>query len=579
MAKNRHIGRTFYVLLRCKILDMSNFYKDNERLQRQLAHPIMREIVALRENDYTESKRTDSAPTNFEEAIKCYDITLDLMGRICGEVIAPNAAEVDKQGVSCANGRVTLADGTQENLRTLAKSSLFGMSLPRHYGGLNFPTVSAVIAAELVARADASFSNIWLLQNCADTINEFGSEQLKAEFLPRITRGETCSMDLTEPNAGSDLQSAGLRASWDEESQVWRLNGSKRFITNGDADIKLILARSEEGSTDGRGLSLFVYHKSWGGVSIRRIENKLGIKGSPTCEVVFDNVPAKLVGSRRMGLIKYVMSLMNSARLGIGAQSVGISEAALRAAHQYAEERKQFGAPIIKLPAVAEMIATMQAKLDASRALLYETARFVDLANGYAKKALNKSLEDNEQTSLKRAQLHSDMLTPMVKFIASEFCNQVCYDAIQVFGGAGVIEDLPLARLYRDARITTIYEGTSQLQVIAVAKYISNGDLLRSICERLATISESDIADRFRHLTEVFEQCVDLCNEYGNDFFTLHQRRLVEMGAHIMMSHILYSERQADTRAEQSFRHFLALTESWSAERKRFIETVNTIEI
>ena len=558
---------------------MSNFYKDNERLRRQFAHPAMREIVALQENNFAEQELSDIAPTDFEDAVKCYDIVLGLMGRICSEVIALNAAEIDKQGAACANGRVTLAKGTQENLRTLAEASLFGMSLPRHYGGLNFPTVASVIAAELVARADAGFSNMWLLQNCADTLNEFGDEDLKAEFLPRITRGETCSMDLTEPDAGSDLQTVKLRADWDDEAQVWRLNGVKRFITNGDADIKLVLARSEKGSTDGRGLSLFICHKSWGGVTIRRIESKLGIKGSPTCDVVFDNAPAKLVGSRRMGLIKYVMSLMNSARLGIGAQAVGISEAALRVARQYAEERKQFGSPIIKLPAVAEMISSMQAKLDASRALLYETARFVDLANGYAKKAKSARLEEDERARLKWAQLHADMLTPMVKFIASEFCNQVCYDAIQVFGGSGVIEDFPVARLYRDARVTTIYEGTSQLQVIAIAKYISNGELLRSIHERIASISEGDIAERFRHLVEKAEQSINFCSERGNDIFTLHQRRLVEMGAHIIMSYLLYTERQADARAEQSFRHFLALSEAWSAERKRFIESFDSVEI
>lgn len=554
---------------------MGNFYKDNPRLQRQFSHPLMREIVALREKNYTESAQFDYAPTDFEDAVMCYDGTMALLGEICADVIARNAAEVDKSGPSCANGRVTYAEGTQENHRTLTEASLYGMSLPRQYEGLNFPTVAAIMAAEMVARADAGFENIWSLQDCAETINEFGDEQLKAEMLPRIAQGETCSMDLTEPDAGSDLQSAMLRASWDEQAQMWRLNGVKRFITNGDADIKLVLARSEEGTTDARGLSLYVYHKSWGGVSVRRIERKLGIKGSPTCELVFDNAPAKLVGSRRMGLIKYVMSLMNGARLGIGAQAVGIAEAALQAARQYAGERKQFGQPIIKLTAVAEMLSVMQAKVDASRALLYETSRFVDLAKGYAIKARNEGLEGDERQRSKWAQSNADMFTPILKLLASEYCNQVTYDAIQVFGGSGVVEDFPVARLYRDARVTTIYEGTSQLQVVAAVKYISNGALLASLRERVAAIAEAEVAERFTRLIYEFEQATNYCTEQGGEFFTLHQRRLVEMGGHILMSQLLYTERNADTRASTSFNHYFALCEAWNAERKCMIEILS----
>lgn len=344
---------------------MENFYKDNDRLKHQLSHPLLREIVALRENNYAESAEYACAPTDFEDAVECYDKAMEVFGEICAETIAVNAPKVDKQGPSCENGRVTYADGTQENHRVLTEASFYGLSLPRKYDGLNFPTVLSIMASEMVARADAGFQNIWSLQDCAETINEFGDEELKAAMLPRISKGATCSMDLTEPDAGSDLQSAMLKATWDEANNTWRLNGVKRFITNGDADIKLVLARSEEGTTDARGLSLYVYDKQWGGVTVRRIEHKLGIKGSPTCELVFDNAPAKLIGNRRMGLIKYVMSLMNGARLGIGAQSVGISEAALQAAKRYASERKQFGKAIIELAPVYEMIGVMQAKLDA----------------------------------------------------------------------------------------------------------------------------------------------------------------------------------------------------------------------
>ena len=295
---------------------MENFYKDNDRLKHQFTHPLFKEIVALREKNYTEHEEYDYAPADFDDAVECYDKTMEIFGEICAETIAVNAPQVDKQGPKCENGRVTYADGTQENHRVLTEASFYGMSLPRKYDGLNFPTVLSIMASEMVARADAGFENIWSLQDCAETINEFGDDELKSSMLPRIALGATCSMDLTEPDAGSDLQSAMLKATWDEAGQTWRLNGVKRFITNGDADIKLILARSEEGTSDARGLSLFVYDKQWGGVNVRRIEHKLGIHGSPTCELVFENAPAKLVGSRRMGLIKYVMSLMNGARLG-----------------------------------------------------------------------------------------------------------------------------------------------------------------------------------------------------------------------------------------------------------------------
>lgn len=532
----------------------------------------MREIVDLCEKGYAESEQYDCAPANFEDAVVCYDGAMTLLGQICAEVIAENAADVDRQGPACVNGRVKYADGTEDNLKALREASLFGLSLPRRFEGLNFPTVVNIMAAELVARADAGFYTIWSLQNCAETINEFGDEELKAELLPRIARGESCSMDLTEPNAGSNLQSAMLCATWDEGAQTWRLNGVKRFITNGDADLHLVLARSEEDTTDARGLSLFVFHKDWGGMSVRRIERKLGIKGSPTCEIFFDNAPAKLIGSRRLGLIKYVMSLMNGARLGIGAQSVGIAEAALQAARQYAHERKQFGRPIIEIAAVGEMISTMQAKCDASRALLYETARYVDLAKGYTEKSNSEELNEQEQQLLKEAVRNADMFTPIVKLLASEYCNQITYNAVQVFGGSGVIEDLPMARLYRDARVTTIYEGTSQMQVIAAAKYISNGELTATIRERIGSIEDVKVAERFSRLADEFEWAVNYCNECGGDTFTLHQRRLVEMGGHILMAHLLYTERNADIRAEQSFRHYLALAEAWSIERKRFIE-------
>ena len=436
---------------------MANFYKDNSDLKFQFSNPMMERIIELKEDGYKDYGKYDYAPKNLEDALDSYDKVMDIIGEISGDIIAANAEQVDIDGPVCKDGRVTYAKGTQINQDALIQAGVYGISLPRKYDGLNFAMVPYVMAEELVARADAGYANIWGLQDCAETIYEFASEEIKNEFLPRINQGASCSMDLTEPDAGSDLQAVALKATFDENKGMWILNGVKRFITNGDADIKLVLARSEEGTTDARGLSYFVYDKQWGGVTVRRIENKLGIHGSPTCELVFSNAPAKLVGDRQMGLIKYVMSLMNGARLGVGAQSVGISEAAYREALKYANEREQFRHKIIDFPAVVELLGVMKAKLQASRAILYETAREVDMY-----KALNALVTPERKLTpeeRKEAKLHSkraDMLTPILKMTASEFCNQNAYDAIQIHGGSGYMREYPVERIYRDARITTI---------------------------------------------------------------------------------------------------------------------------
>jgi alkylation response protein AidB-like acyl-CoA dehydrogenase len=446
---------------------MANYYNDNENLKFQLQHPLMERIVRLKENNYSFAKTEEVAPVDFEDAIDTYDKVLEIVGDICGEVIAPNAESVDHEGARVENGRVIYAKGTEQNIKALTDARLFGMSLPYKYKGLNFSMVPYVMAAEIVSRADGGFANIWGLQDCAETIHEFASDEIKEEFLPRINEGATCSMDLTEPDAGSDLQAVQLKATWDEANNCWRLNGVKRFITNGDADIKLVLARSEEGTKDGRGLSYFVYDKKDQGVIVRRVENKMGIKGSPTCELVFKNAPSKLVGNRRMGLIKYVMSLMNGARLGVGAQSVGISEAAIREAIKYAQEREQFGKSIIQFPAVYELLQNMRAKNDAARSILYETARAVDMYKLIEENAKGRALTPEERAEMKHFNRNADALTPMLKLMSSEYCNQICYDAVQIHGGTGYMKDFPVERMYRDARITTIYEGTSQLQVVA----------------------------------------------------------------------------------------------------------------
>ena len=532
---------------------MANFYTDNKELRFHLNHPLMKEIVRLKERNFSFKDEFQFAPMDYEDAIDSYDRVLEIVGEVSGDIIAPNAESIDAEGPQVVDGHVVYARGTEENIKALNQAGLMGMSLPYKYEGLNFPIVPYIMAADIVSRADAGFVNIWGLQDCAETINEFASEEQKEKYLPRVCKGDTMAMDLTEPDAGSDLQAVQLKATWDEKKNKWLLNGVKRFITNGDGDISLVLARSEQGTKDGRGLSMFIYDKQHGGVKVRRIEHKMGIIGSPTCELVFKNAPAELVGSRKLGLIKYVMSLMNGARLGIAAQSVGLCEAAYREAIEYAKERMQFGKAIIRFPAVYEMISMMKAKLDASRTLLYETARFVDMYKTYQHISEERQLEKEERAEMKHYQRLADIFTPLVKGMASEFSNQLAYDAVQIHGGSGFMKDYPVERIYRDARITSIYEGTTQLQVEAAIRGITTGQFLKQIrvyeAEKVSPQLEY-LKRSLIILTDDFEQAVKkVVSTDDNEFIDFHARRLVEMAGHIIMSYLLL----LDANREESF--------------------------
>ena len=556
-----------------------NFYRDNGDLAHQLRHPLMQKIVSLKERNFADKERYDYAPSDVADALDGYDKVLEIIGDICANIIAPNAEKIDCEGPVLQGGRVSYACGTAENHRILTQAGLYGLSLPRRYDGLNFSIVPYVIAAEIVARADAGFSNIWGLQDCAETLHEFASQEIKDEFLPRIHKGDTCSMDLTEPDAGSDLQAVRLRSTWDESSGKWLLNGVKRFITNGDAQIKLVLARSEEGIADARGLSCFVHDQAWGGVRVRRIETKLGIKGSPTCELTFTNAPALLIGERKLGLIKYVMSLMNGARLGVGAQSVGLSEAAYREALEYARGRFQFGKPIIQIPAVYEMLGVIHAKLKASRALLYETARFVDIHKAYNFISEERKLTPEERNEQKQYQRLSDCFTPLLKFMAGEYSNQNAYDALQVHGGSGLMKEYPIERIYRDARVTTIYEGTSQLQVVAAFKGVSTGAFLVQMMayESAYESPSSDAArenlkDDLLKMRQEYEQAASLLNGAAQEIIDLHARPLVEMAAHIIMGHLLLYDTHQDKSFESAAHIYIHKAKAWNRERSTFIQ-------
>lgn len=525
---------------------MANFYTDNEDIKFHLGHPLMEKIVALKERNYTEAQQYDNAPRDFEDAFDNYDKVLEIVGEICGDVVAVNAESVDAEGPQVVDGHVKYAAGTQQNIDVINQAGLNGISLPRKYNGLNFPITPFIMAAEIVARADAGLQNIWGLQDCAETINEFASDEQKAKYLPRVCAGETCAMDLTEPDAGSDLQSVMLKATFDEENNCWRLNGVKRFITNGDADIHLVLARSEEGTRDGRGLSMFIYDKRDGGVDVRRIENKMGIHGSPTCELVYKNAKAELCGSRKLGLIKYVMALMNGARLGIAAQSVGLSQAAYNEALAYAKDREQFGKAIINFPAVYDMLATMKAKLDAGRALLYQTSRYVDIYKALDDIARERKLTPEERAEQKKYAKLADSFTPLAKGMNSEYANQNAYDGIQVHGGSGFMLEYACQRIYRDARITSIYEGTTQLQTVAAIRYVTNGAYIATIrdFEQQPVLPEYEsYMNRVKEMANKFDACTNAVKEANNQ--ELHDfvaRRLMEMAADTIMCHLLMQD-------------------------------------
>ena len=517
-----------------------NNYKDTPELKARMHSPLMERIVELKENFYAEAGKYDYAPADFADAMDNFDRVLELTGSVCDEVIAPNAESVDREGSHCSGGRVQYSAGTAQNLKVMHQAGLSGFGLPRQYGGLNMPVTVFSAVSEMLSRADASFQNVWGLQSCADTINEFGSPEQKEKYLKMASEGATMSMDLTEPDAGSDLQSVMLKATEDPENGCWRLNGVKRFITNGDSDIHLVLARSEEGTTDGRGLSLFIYDKRNGGVNVRRIEDKMGIHGSPTCELVFNNAKAELCGDRRLGLIKYVMALMNGARLGIATQSVGIQDAAWREAVAYAAERRQFGRNIDTFPAVYQMLAVMKAKIEASRSLLYETSRYVDIYKSLDAIAKVRTLTPEERQESKRYSRLADALTPISKGMTSEFANQNAYDSIQIHGGSGFMRDYACERLYRDARITSIYEGTTQLQVVAALRYVTSGVYSQFVKDMLATLPDSDSKAAINALVEKLDamtaHVMDQKETEVNDFCG---RRLMESAAYCVMSTLL----------------------------------------
>ena len=533
---------------------MANYYTDHPELEFHLHHPLMKRIVELKERNFEDKDKFEDAPVDYDDAIENYHRILEITGDIAANIIEPNSESVDLEGPHLENGRMIYASKTYENLDATRKAGLWGISMPRRYGGLNIPNTTFSMLSEVISAADAGFQNVWSLQSCIDTLYEFGSEEQRAKYIPRICAGETMSMDLTEPDAGSDLQRVMLKATYSEEEGCWLLNGVKRFITNGDSDIHLVLARSEEGTKDGRGLSMFIYDKRQGGVNVRHIEHKLGIHGSPTCELTYKNAKAELCGSTRMGLIKYVMALMNGARLGIAAQSVGVEQEAYNVALAYAKERAQFGQKIINFPAVYDMLATMKAKLDAGRSLLYQTARYVDIYKALEDIQRDRKLTPEERQELKKYTRLADAFTPLAKGMNSEYANQNAYDAISVHGGSGFIMEYKCQRLFRDARIFSIYEGTTQLQVVAAIRYVTNGTYLGIIKEMLENEVSADLQPRKERVAKLvvrYEEVLEaLKNNTDQEKLDFMARHLYEITADIIMALLILDDA---TRAPELF--------------------------
>ena len=538
---------------------------DSKKLEYYLDSPLMKRIVELKERDFADKDQFDYAPVSYEDAIENYKRIVEITDGVAKDVIEPNSESVDLEGPHLENNRMIYASKTYENLDATRKAGLWGVTMPRRFGGLNLPMTVFSMLSELVSAADSGFQNVWSLQSCIDTLYEFGTPEQQAKYIPRICAGETMSMDLTEPDAGSDLQHVMLKATQDPDG-TWRLNGVKRFITNGDSDIHLVLARSEEGTKDGRGLSMFIYDKRDGGVDVRHIENKLGIHGSPTCELVYKNAKAELCGERRLGLIKYVMSLMNGARLGIAAQSVGLEQEAYDQAVAYARERKQFGEAIINFPAVYDMLSRMKAKIDASRAILYQTSRFVDIYKTLEDISRERKLTAEERKEMKTYSRLADAFTPLGKGMTSEFANQNAYDCVSVHGGSGFIMEYKAQRLLRDARIFSIYEGTTQLQVVAAIRYITNGTYLNIMKEMLT----EEVSEAVKPLRDRIAKCVDLyaeavekvkadANQAEHDFLG---RRLYNMTGDIILSLLLLRDAtKAPEEFEKSANIFVRMAE------------------
>ncbi len=539
-----------------------NFFLDNLDLQFRLERLDLREVIEIKEKGYSTANQYAAAPRNYQDAKDNYRLLLEVLGDICASVVAPTAVEADEEGAHYHDGEVQYAAATQKAIQALKQAELMGAMLPWEYGGLNLPETLYQMMVEILSRAEAGLMTIFGLQEIASSINEFGSDEMKARVLPRFSRGEVAgAMVLTEPDAGSDLGSVQTRATLDEATGKWHLNGVKRFITNGCADVQLVLARSEPGSSDARGLSLFLVERDET-VHIRRIENKMGLHASPTCEIQYNNTPAELVGKRRFGLMRYAMALMNGARLAVGAQALGIAEAAYREAYRYAQERRQFNQSIANLPAVSRLLLSMRGEIEATRALLSETGCWVDRLKAYEELSKESAeLGPDLRQKLKQASNLADTLTPLTKYYATEMGNRVCYLAMQIHGGVGYMREFNVERHYRDVRVTNIYEGTSQLQIVAaIGKLLGHAldPLFEEWCAQDYGPELAPLKAQLAEATNLLKTATDALKAQERDLIDYYASDLVNMAVYVVNSWLLLRDAQASERKRDLAQVYLA---------------------
>ena len=534
---------------------MVNFYRDNADILFHMKNLDLDRVIDLKEDGFKDKEEFPYAPKDSADALDNYDRVLEIVGEIAGEFADPRAREVDEEEAQFADGQVTYPRGIRESIERINQADLAGFTMPRQYGGINMPITIFSAAIEMISRADASLMLVFGLQGLSDTIGKFGSEEQKEKYLHRFATGEVMgSMALTEPDSGSDLQSVALRAHQDENG-TWRLNGVKRFITNGCGDISLVMARTEEGSTSGRGLSLFIYERDQD-MKVRRIEHKLGITGSPTCELQFNNARAELLGKRKLGLIKYTIYLMNGARLAVAAQSVGIAEAAYRKAYAYANDRAQFKQPIRNFAVIYEMLTEMKVAIEATRSLVFETSKIVDIKEGIEDRIENHPDRAADlKADLKRYTRWASLFTPLAKSYAAEMANKVTYDAIQIHAGVGFTKEFDVERHYRDARITNIYEGTTQLQAIAALGGIIAGVVSERLSEYEDNYNLSQLEEIFKTAQKMranLEMAISFIKDKSDSTFQeYHTSRLVNMTCDVIHAYLLcrdgiQSERKAN---------------------------------
>jgi len=522
---------------------MVNFYRDNADILFHMENLDLSRIIDLKEDGFKDKDEFPYAPKDAADAVDNYDRILEIVGEIAGEFADPRAREVDEEGAQFADGQVTYPRGIRETIERINQADLAGFTMPRQYGGINMPITIFSAAIEMISRADASLMLVFGLQGLSDTIGKFGSEEQKQKYLPRFATGEVMgSMALTEPDSGSDLQSVAMRAHQDENG-VWRLNGVKRFITNGCGDISLVMARTEEGSSSGRGLSLFIYERDQD-MKVRRIEHKLGITGSPTCELQFTNARAELLGKRKLGLIKYTIYLMNGARLAVASQSIGIAEAAYRKAYVYANDRAQFKQPIRNFAVIYEMLTEMKVAIEAARSLVYETSTIVDIKEGIEDRIENHPDRAADlKADLKRYTRFASLFTPLAKSSAAEMANKVAYDAIQIHAGVGFTKEFDVERHYRDARITNIYEGTTQLQAIAALGGIIAGVVSEKLSEYEDNYDLSQLGNIFKTAQKMranLEMAISFIKDKSDSTFQeYHTSRLVNMTCDVIYAYLL----------------------------------------